>query len=36
MVILLPDDKNLVLSKLKAFADNKLNVSQNIKLWTVW
>ena len=28
---LLPDDKILALSKLKAFADNKFNVIQNIK-----
>ena len=27
----LPDDKILALSKLKAFADNKINVAQNIK-----
>ena len=28
----LPDDKSLGLPKLKAFADDKLNVSQNIKV----
>ena len=28
----LPDDKVLGLSKLKAFADDKLNITQNIKV----
>ena len=28
----LPDNKFLGLSKLKAFADNKLNVTQNVKV----
>ena len=28
----LPDDKILGLPKLKAFADNKLNITQNVKV----